>query len=281
MLHGFNLKITESEIDGNLGLSMSVPDTYEIDKNIVQGSLRAIVERDGIINGDKMSREWFPLIKGNHVFISHSHRDIRLAKKLALWLRVNFGIKSFIDSMVWSYADDLLAMIDDEYCKTSSGDGYLYERRNISTSNVYISLVKALDSVIDSCECLIFINTDQSTESTSVASKMRDGSSSFSPWIMSELRTSEIIRRKQEVNPERRQVDEGGELFIKARNESEGLAVSYNVPIKHLNDLSCRSLLKWQQRNQKYNQGYDALTELYNHETPVRYEVKIYTPAQR
>ena len=50
------------------------------------------------------------------------------------WLYESFGIKSFIDSSVWGYANDLLKLIDDAYCLNLEGTNksYNYEKRNYS-----------------------------------------------------------------------------------------------------------------------------------------------------
>jgi hypothetical protein len=279
MLHGFNLKITESDIDSNF-YGVEPLDRID-DDNELRTSLKSIVEDDEIINGAKMEEIWFPKIQGKHVFISHSHGDVELALKLAGWLKQRFGLESFIDSTVWGYADKLLNMIDDKYCKIKGKDFYDYGRARVSASNVYISLSKALDAVIDCCECLIFINTDNSTEKTSLASQIRKQDSTYSPWIMSELRTSEIIRKVSVIN---RQTSEKSLITDSVDDpllKSMPLSVSYALPTHHLHQLDISKLKKWSERNECFNIGYDALTDLYNVASGVVYEQHIRKPTQR
>jgi hypothetical protein len=228
-----------------------------------------------------MEEIWFPKIQGKHVFISHSHDDVELALKLAGWLKQRFGLESFIDSTVWGYADELLKMIDDKYCKIDGEDFYDYRRARVSASNVYISLSKALDAVIDCCECLIFINTDNSTEKTSLASQIRDQDSTYSPWIMSELRTSEIIRPNPVIDRRIIFIEGESAMYKSAEvTKSRDLSVSYALPTEHLHKLGLDKLRRWSDENRHYNDGYYALTDLYNIAADVCYEQRIRTPPQ-
>jgi hypothetical protein len=60
-----------------------------------------------LIDGSKLINDWFPSYKAD-VFISHSHNDSRTAKRLAIWLKKEFGLTTFLDSIVWGSANDLL-----------------------------------------------------------------------------------------------------------------------------------------------------------------------------
>lgn len=265
MLHGFNLRIDELDLRR---YEFDVPDIalgYELETGNLRRSLSDIVEDDGIINGDKMGSEWFPKIEKYHVFISHSHKDIEIAKRLKAWLKYRFEIEAFVDSMVWGHADDLLKIVDDMYCLSAGGATYEYSKRNISTSNIYLSLAKALDAVIDHCECLIFINTDNSTENKSIAAEIRSGESTYSPWIMSELRTSSIIRSNPMfVRTERIIANES--FLDSVVNKSAVPKVSYSAPTEHLHRLDYIKMMEWQRHHFIHGSRhpYQALTMLYN-----------------
>jgi hypothetical protein len=145
-----------------------------------------------IIDGTKLQNFCFPS-EEKHIFISHSHNDTKIARALS-FVFSKISLKLFIDSDVWMYANDLLQKIDDEYCYNYSRETYSYQKRNFTTSHVHMMLASALNSMIDKCECLIFINTENSIE------EYKNKPATFSPWIMSELYTSAIIRRRENSN---------------------------------------------------------------------------------
>jgi hypothetical protein len=134
---------------------------------------------------------WFPA-QASDVFISHSHGDIELATALAIWLKKHFDLASFIDSAVWGHARDLLREVDNEHCRNEDGRTYNYDRRNGTTSHVYLMLANALTSMIDSCECLIFLNTPKSLSAKQAATN----AATYSPWIFTELSVAEVIQRR-------------------------------------------------------------------------------------
>ena len=46
----------------------------------------------GELEASSIKKKWFPHDKNYDVFISHSHKDIELAKKLACWLKNKYMI---------------------------------------------------------------------------------------------------------------------------------------------------------------------------------------------
>ncbi len=90
---------------------------------------------DNSLDGTSIQNTLFPQIEAD-VFISHSHGDREMAMMLAGWLDANFHIQSFIDSCVLGYANDLLKIIDDKYCKNEYGLTYNNKSRSYSTSHV-------------------------------------------------------------------------------------------------------------------------------------------------
>ena len=150
---------------------------------------------NGIADGTKIEKDWFPQIDAD-IFISHSHADEPLAKGLAGWLYVNFGLKCFVDSCVWGYCDKLLEMINDDYSdrqKTSDGCIYNHQKCNTASKHVNTILTIALHKMIDKTEVTFLLNTSNSI------SKYVDvyQQATYSPWIYSEIVCTEIVRKKQ------------------------------------------------------------------------------------
>lgn len=239
---GFNIKINDNDMSELFANNIPCEFLNE-QKKSTKVLLESII--DGTIDGTKVQNDWFPEIKAD-IFLSHSHKDIELAEKLAIWLDEKFGLKTFIDSNVWGYADDLLKKIDDEYCFK---DGYyIYERRNLTTSHVHMMLNVALSKMIDKCECVFFLNTPNSIK---LSESMKSQTSSA--WIYSELILSKIIRKK--TRKEHRQ------RFTILRDSAE-FDINYDVPIDHLEEIDFRDLYKWSINCNK-SRGCYNLDELY------------------
>jgi hypothetical protein len=115
MYRGFNLDLNwQDKYDDeyfNQGKAI-----YTSNKNQVGETLKSFVANDGILDGSKMQSNWFPQVNAE-VFISHSPKDEKRAIAFAGWLFETFNITAFIDSCIWRYADDLLKIIDNEYCR--------------------------------------------------------------------------------------------------------------------------------------------------------------------
>lgn len=153
--------------------------------------IRDSVNRDLILDGAKLAEHYFPSVQAD-IFISHSHKDVEKAKAFAKYIYIKTGLVSFIDSEVWSFADDLLRCLDNEYCYNSGSMLYSYEKRNISTSYVHMMLNTALLNMIDKCECLFFLSTPNSFNT-----EKEIKNTTFSPWIYSELSMANVIRKKK------------------------------------------------------------------------------------
>lgn len=196
--------------------------------NETEKNLRDIVT-NGLIDGSQAQERWFPQQRCD-VFISHSHRDVELAKGLAIWLQAHFGVTSFIDSQVWGNYEDLLRQVDDKYCYNSSMDTYKYELRNRSTSHVHAILTNAILNAMDNTECVLFLNTENAIMPA------RDTVSSYrtaSPWIYTELEVARLLRRK----PTDRLIMEKN-----ARMDSMAM-VTHEVQIDHFDTLYMEDLL--------------------------------------
>ena len=226
---------------------------YDSCKNDVRGSIDDYWSPDGTLEGTEIEQDWFPDIIDAHVFISHSHEDEIWAKKLASWLYQKYSIKSFVDSMVWGYANDLLKQIDDEYSESQYYNNkgiYDYNKRNQSTAHVHMILQGALAKMIDKCECLIFVNTPNSISTYDI----NDDSKTASPWIYNELLMAKMLRRKI---PERYQL-----LSESVEDKISKLKINYQAYLDNLEFLELEDIEK---AGRKFTHGdaEDVLDQLY------------------
>ena len=238
MYRGFNLLLEENcfEQDDFKKLQEVGFKSISHQKTIIIEKINSFVGDNGSLDGSKMQANWFPQIKAD-IFISHSHKDENLALALAGWLKVTFGLSAFIDSCVWGYANDLLRIIDDRYCRNVNRNSYNYNKRNYSTSHVHMMLSVALSQMIDNTECLFFLNTPHSlTPNTTI-------NQTESPWIYSEIAISRLVRKKK--LEEYRNV-----ALLEYRQFSsvikDTLKVQYDLPTDHLTDIDADILIRWE-----------------------------------
>lgn len=199
------------------------------------------------INGNKIEEEWFPKFPGSfHVFLSHSHTDKDLAVAIAGLLKEKLNLDVFIDSLVWGYRDQLVRLLYDKTGRLNDTVSSIY-------SHVDCMLTKSLIEMMDSCECLLFLNTPQSVSIKDTVEQ------THSPWIYAELEASRLLRRHKDEARRNRQVFEYGTFSEK--QASEQLNISYNIP-KHLSKLSDGQFSQWMNRSRERRNFY-ALDELY------------------
>ena len=254
MFSGFNLKLVERDIIAP-GFYEAGRELFDQQKSIIKQDLNDYVLKDGILSESKIEKDWFPSIEAD-VFLSHSHRDEKLVISLAGWLYQLFGIRSFIDSCVWGYSDDLLKLMDNKYCVSKYKDDgkietYSYEKRNGSTSNVHMILSSCLVKMIDNTECLIFVNTPNSLN----ISDAINNQSTSSPWIYNELLMSKIIRHKKLSEYRAKPI-------LEHRQDSFSLSIKYDVTLDHLCELNGQDLLYISKYHRNKNPK-STLDELY------------------
>jgi hypothetical protein len=152
MYKAFNVQPMSFRTDKywNLGNEM-----YRNIKRKINTVIKSFVQ-NGRLNADVITAGWFPEISTD-IFISNSHNDLDDVLSIAGWLYDEFKIISFIDSCVWGYSEKLLKLIDKEYCYDDKTGLYDYNKRNLSTSHVYMMLSVALSKMIYNTEVLFFI----------------------------------------------------------------------------------------------------------------------------
>ena len=221
---------------------------YEHDTDFITDSLKANINLDTIkqsfIKGTKLQEEWFPsesydsLFK---VFISHSHKDIDTVKNLAGFLKEHYGIRSFIDSLYWGYVNDLQKSLDDYYASYfyDGSKYYDYDKRNFLTANVHIMLSMALMKMMDACECLIFVDSDNSLKY-----ELNDNETP-SPWIYEEMGFSNRLRvniperykEKIKVTLNESRARSSYSLMMFSQNQQCDASFSYEIDMRHFKEL--------------------------------------------
>jgi hypothetical protein len=241
----------------NIGLGL-----YENFKSQIKTSLNSFLLNDNSLDGSKIINSWFPQIKA-HVFISHSHKDESKAMALSGWLSQTFGIKSFIDSCIWGYGNDLIQILDNEYSWMDKANSiYFYNKVLDSASHVHMMLSTALNMMIDKTECLIFYDSPNSIEPFETIDK------TSSPWIYSEIAFSQIVRlripsRVSKIIKETKYFSADGIDHIE-----KALKVKYDIDSSHLKDINASTLNKWSKYPNLTN-AEDALDKLYEITFPI------------
>lgn len=198
---------------------------YAIKNNIQKTTLEFFINNHKkILDGSSLSECIFP-INEYDIFLSHSGSDINLINKLAYQFR-QAGITPFVDSHVWGYYDDLLTALDNRFNILERGESYVtysYQGVKNTASHVHMMLSTSLNKMIDKCEFFLFVETKNSTIT------LQDQKKTLSPWIMSELETSRIIRKyskyKHDMITEDAQVKAGMEKDVR---------IAYTIPTDHL-----------------------------------------------
>lgn len=225
-------------------------------KKTVQDQLDKYVGENGSLDGTKIQGDWFPEIKAD-IFISHSHKDEKLAISLAGLFYNWFGLNTFIDSCVWGYSNDLLKKLDDIYSllPEDSSAKYDYDKRNYSTSHVHMMLSTALTKMIDKTECVFVLNTPNSISTKDALTK------TDSPWIYAETVSTELLRKKE--------LREYRKSLKKALKETKAfvdktLNIKYDVNLSHLYALNDQDLVNWYKIFSKDTQNLESpLDHLY------------------
>jgi len=253
MYRGFNLDFRDFDrsyfVDSYLSVGQEL---HESVKGTVKSTLESFRGADGKLIASNIIAEWFPSVEAN-VFLSHSHRDEPLVIAFAGWLHKELGLMPFIDSSVWGYSDDLLRIIDNEYCYNEERKIYDYKRRNRSTSHVYMMLSTALIKMINQCEAVFFLDTPNSISSVDYIAGEK---STDSPWIYSEIAMTSVVQR--------RTLDDHREIRRSWTTEAHvpQLEMQYNVDLSHLTSLAASDLINWQE-NSKSKIGSENLDLLY------------------
>lgn len=183
-------KIKKSTID-------AVCSGYKYNTDAITQKLKSNINFETIkqhfINGTQLQEEWFPTKCYDsqfQVFISHAHKDFETVSGLAGFLYKEYGLRSFIDSVYWGYIAELLLDLNNYYSSVvrDGREVFDYHTGNFLSANVHIMLSNALMRMMDACECLIFVDSDNSMKY-----KLKQ-TTTPSPWIFEEIGFSQCLR---------------------------------------------------------------------------------------
>lgn len=237
MFKGYNTLLSGSNFNSSSAANEYVQDIKQTTHIQMDTFFTTHYDQDGgFLDGFEIIENIFPSDDDFHIFISHAHADENIVNSIVYELHKK-EIKSFVDSHVWGYMIDLLKIIDNKYCKNHASGIYNYNKRNISTSHVHMMLSTALNRMIDECECFMFLNTENSIQ------EALNRAGTFSPWIMSELVTSNIVRKKK--SPRREQYAIEARAGMEHLTEDSMPRVHYPVDCSHLTQISENNLAKW------------------------------------
>jgi hypothetical protein len=222
-------------------------------------SLESFVKPNGAVDVGTMIKEWFPIDMSN-VFISHSRADKELALTVSGILSENFGLRPFVDSCVWGLADKLLWEIDTTWCPIKGTSSFSYELRNITTAHIHMMLSTALTKMMDRCECVFFLNTENSVSSKSIEQMISGvGDSTHSPWLFHEISMMKLLRRrsKEEHRDESIEFSEGHK-----RASAELPWFDYPVDLDGLPVLTVDNVIKWRKQGARRTAALDLLYQM-------------------
>lgn len=240
MYRGFNLKVKykDNKELREIGLNLNNDFQEEIKRKI-----DGFVLNEGVLSATSIMEDWFPQIKAD-IFLSHSHKDENTALILAGFLYKKLNIKTFIDSTIWGYSNDLLDKINKKYCYNSEKTTYDYRKSNNASTHVNLMLSNALNKMIDNCECVFFLNTPNSISSKDTIDK------TFSPWIFSEISTTQIIKKKTPKRLKLKTVMFSDSVKLNENKRSE-LLIEYDIELSHFIDLDGNDIKKWISSNNR------------------------------
>lgn len=262
MYKGFELKILSSDLDlpsccAPITYYKPKPDGVSIIsgcKNLVKRAIhKHLLDATGTINGNEIENLWFPKneLPKFQVFLSHSHNDEALAMTIAEILQERLHINVFIDSLVWGFRDNLIDLL---YQNISLN-------KSLGSKEIYLSicahvdcmLTKSLIEMMDSCECLLFLNTPTSVSAEGSVKR------THSPWIYAELEASRFLRSHFDAT--RTPTQRKQRYLFNEKQSADYINIDYNLP-QHLNTLSPKEFKDWLLAARDKS-GFEALDVLY------------------
>ena len=183
MYKAYNLTL----FDGQLKDFVGDKSAYNLEKEKAGVQLKQLINSNYEIAAEDIKSMFFPQ-KTYDVFISHSHNDLVLALSLSRYLKDNFKLSAFVDSICWGNIDKIQKDLDK---RNRTEDNYEYEAVKKVAQHANLILASALTEAIDKSECVFFLNTKNSV----VRGDQVKEAKTYSPWIYHEVYTASIIRR--------------------------------------------------------------------------------------
>src|SRR5699024_5233593 len=162
------------------------------------------------------------------------------------FLKEEFNLKVFIDSAVWGHSNELIDSITQHYPQEKKKKASDLEKLINIISHVNLMLKSALDKMIDNCEAIFFLNTPNSVSlNNSVQQKTN------SPWIFSEIATTQVIKKK---TPER--LKKQTKIYVNMENslmikKIKKITNQYELEINKFTEHTRKDINKWRNKYQK------------------------------
>ena len=186
------------------------------------------------------------------VFISHAHKDWDLASRFKNYLEQTFSLRVFVDSAYWGNIDNLQKELNSEHLKNGKYD---YKLTNRVAQHANIILATALSDMINKCELVFFLHTENSVAEVP---DLLDKEATFSPWIYYELHTAVLLEKNKQVALD--------EAFYSATESLK--QISYKLPLSEMTKLERKDFDEWESWYDFYGKdGYEsnALKSLYEY----------------
>lgn len=228
--------------DENLQRLLSCTDAENITAEVPIG-LANYLRNGGEFAGEKVEDKFFPTDLKFDVFISHFHRDEKMARKLAAYLKDEFNLRVFLDFQYWGCYTDLLAEIDQNYNydvnyaehNFQKGELLDHEKCTFSSSVMHMMLGIALARMLQSTECVIFIHSEQE-KLTDSHGKRYNQIEIGSPWVYHELWMTRLLAGSQPSAPRREKIVEA---------TKEAFTPKLGAPVEKLQSIRGDELKKW------------------------------------
>lgn len=222
-------------------------------KTLLQNKIKKLIcpNDEGFVDLSKIQKEWFPIQSDYSIFISHSHANKDLATALAYFFKEKYKLSCFVDSLIWGNAFEILKEIDGKYSVKEKDDkgnpsSYFYNKRNYSTSHIFLMLNAALMQSMQNSQCFIFLDTPDSVNFKKIEKEW-----TYSPWIFSELSMSKTM---YELEKNKNLMEATGYSKTKFAHE---------IPTSHLTQISLSKI----EEICNGKEGFDALSAITSIET--------------
>lgn len=278
MFKGFDLSITKEFFSESYEQLVEIGRNHlNEQKNKYDSKLEKFIIESQKLDGVQIQDEWFPQVDAD-IFISHSRQDKELACALAGWMNYEFGLKCFVDSNVWGYANNLIRKMNRRLSnERSDGQGgflYDYDSCNEVSQHVNTMLSIALQKMINKTETVMLLNTDSSIPIHN-EKKMNE---TYSPWIYTELVCTQIVQLKPLIAyrnySELSHMDERKKVIFEGSWDINKSIISYKVSLEHLIRLNQVDLQTWKENyDERKLQNADYWFDI-NYPLDVLYGVK-------